>query len=143
MIASVAGRSSAAPTALRGPSLYATAAVMPRILEIGVFNTTTTACAIGLVRATTNGTPGTALTEVSETDTSQTPVATAFNNHGADQTVGAAFRQASLGAAIGAGVIWTFSDQGVYIPAATTNGIVIFCPTGTGQVVDFYIVWRE
>lgn len=144
MIASVGARASAVPTALRGPALYGTAGVMPRLLEVGIFNTTTTAMAVAIGRATTNATPGTALTEVSETDTAQTPVATAFNTHGADQTAFASvLRQATLGAAAGSGVIWTFTDQGLYIPASTTAGIVIFCPTGTGQIIDFYFVWRE
>lgn len=112
-------------------------------MEIGVFNTTATACAIGLARATATGTQGAGLTEVGESDDLQTPIATAFNTHTADATVGATFRQASLGAAIGSGVIWTFSEQGLIIPGATTAGVVIICPTGTGQIVDFYIVWRE
>jgi hypothetical protein len=117
---------------------------MPRILEIGVFNTTTTAVCVAVGRATTNTTPGTALTEVGETDTAQTPAATAFDTHGADQTAfGSVVRRATLGAAAGAGVIWTFSDQGMYIPASTTAGVVLFVPTGTGQVLDYYFVWRE
>lgn len=142
-IASAAGRASAAPTTLRGPSVYATTGVTPRVLEVGIFNTTVTACSVALVRATTNGTPGTALTRVGETDTAQTPVTLAYNTHGADQTVGSPVRQASLGAAIGAGVIWTFTDQGLLLPAVASNGLVIICPVGTGQIVDFYFVWRE
>ncbi len=48
---SVAGRTSAVPTTLRGPSVYSTAALKPRIREVGVFNTTATAVAVGLARA--------------------------------------------------------------------------------------------
>lgn len=137
----VAGRASAALTAARGPSLYSTAAIRPHIKEVGVFNTTATACAVGLVKATSTGTQGTGLTEICENDPLITPVSTAFQTHTADATVGAVIRQASLGAVIGSGVIWTFSD--LEITEGTSNGLVIVCPTLTGQIVDFYIVWEE
>ena len=139
----VATRTSAVPTAARGPSVYATSAVKPRIREIGVFNTTSTACAVGIARATATGTQGAALTEVCLDDDSKTVVATGFNTHTADATVGACVRQASLGAAVGSGVIWTFGDDGLVLDNATTSGIVIVCPTGTGQHLDFYIEWIE
>lgn len=140
---SVATRTSAVPTAARGPSLYGTTGVRARVVEVGVFNTTTTACAVGLARASATGTQGTGLTEVSETDDSHTIIATAFNTHTADATVGACLRQASLGAAIGSGVIWTFGEGGIEITNATTAGLVIVCPTGTGQHLDFWITWDE
>jgi hypothetical protein len=138
---SVATRTSAVPTAARGPSVYATTGVKPRIKEIGVFNTTTTACAVGIARATATGTQGAGLTEICEDDDSHTIIATGFNTHTADATVGACIRQASLGAAIGSGVIFTFDD--LVLDNATTAGIVIVCPTGTGQHLDFWITWDE
>lgn len=139
----VAGRTSAVPTAVRGPSVYATTAVKPRIREIGVFNTTATAMAVAIVRASATGTQGAALTEVCLDDDVHVAIATGFNTHTADATVGAAIRQASLGALIGAGVIWTFGDDGLVLDNAATAGIVIICPTGTGQHLDFYIEWVE
>jgi hypothetical protein len=139
----VAGRTSAVPTAARGPSVYATTGIKPRVKEIHVFNTTTTACAVAVNRATATGTQGAALTEVCEDDDSHTVIATGFNTHTADATVGAAIRQGSLGAAIGAGVIFTFGNGGLVLDNATTAGIVITCPTGTGQHLDFAIVWDE
>lgn len=138
---SVAGRTSAVPTTVRGPSLYATAAVRPKIKEIGVFNTTTTAAAVAICRASATGTQGAGLTEVDLSDPTHTVVATGFNTHTADATVGSPVRQASLGAAIGAGVIFTFAD--FEIDSATTSGVVITCPSGTGQHLDFYIEWEE
>ena len=140
---SVANRTSAIPTTVRGPSLYATAAVRPQVLEVGVFNTTATAVAVAVNRASATGTQGAALTEVCTSDDSATIVATAFNTHTADATVGAAIRQASLGAAIGSGVIWTFQPGEFIIDNATTAGLVITCPTGTAQHLDFYIAWKE
>lgn len=139
----VAGRTSAVPTSVRGPSVYATTGVKPRIREIGVFNTTTTAAAVAVCRASATGTQGAGLTEVCLDDDSHTIIATGFNTHTADATVGSPVRQATLGAAAGAGVIFTFGDDGLVLDNATTAGIVITCPTGTGQHLDFYIEWVE
>lgn len=140
---SVATRTSAVPTAARGPSLYSTAALRPQIKEIGVFNTTAVACAVAVARATATGTQGAGLTEVCSSDDAATIVATAFNTHTADATVGGSIRQASLGAAIGSGVIWTWDEGDFILDNATTAGVVIVCPTGTGQHLDFYIAWTE
>ncbi len=144
MRVAVAGRTSAVPTAARGPSVYGIASKGGRLREVGVFNTTTTACAVGLARASAAGTQGAALTEIAlDSAVDGVIQLTAFNTHTADATVGGTIRQASLGAAIGAGVIWTFGDAGLIIPQGTANGIVIICPTGTGQHLDFYLEWSE
>jgi hypothetical protein len=140
----VGSRSSAVPTAARGPSVYATAASgRLTIREIGVFNTTTTAAAVGIGVATAAGTQGAGLTEGNVDDQTHTVLGTAFNTHTADATIGAVVRQGSLGAAIGAGVIFTFGEKGLTIDEGTGNGVVITCPTGTGQHIDFYIEWEE
>lgn len=139
----VATRTSAVPTAARGPSVYATAGVRPQIRTIEVYNTTTTACAVGIARATATGTQGAGLTEVNLSDDSHTVVATGFNTHTADATVGACIRQASLGAAVGSGVIWSWEEGEFIIDNLTTAGVVIVCPTGTGQHLDFAIEWDE
>lgn len=137
-----AGRTSAIPTTVRGPSIYATTGVRPKIKEIHVFNTTTTAVAVAIVRATATGTKGAAIAGVCEDDDSHTVIATVANTHTADATVGTVpIRQASLGAAIGAGVIFTFAA--VELDKLTTAGLVIICPTGTAQHLDFSIVWDE
>jgi hypothetical protein len=140
---SVGGRTSAVPTAARGPSLYATAASGSLyVVEIQVFNTTSTACALSIGVATAAGTQGAALTEVNESDQSHTVLGTAFNTHTADATL-TNTRHASLGAAIGAGMVWTFGGPGLHIPEGTGNGVVITCHTGTGQHLDFSILWDE
>ena len=139
----VATRTSAVPTALRGPSLYATASVRPQIRKIEVYNTTATAAAVAVVRATATGTQGAGLTEVPLDDDSHTCLATGFNTHTADATVGSPVVQASLGAAVGSGVIWTWGPGEFIIDNLTTAGVVIICPTGTGQHLDFCIEWEE
>lgn len=139
---SVSGRTTIVGTsALPNVSLYATAGVRPRVVEIGLFNTSTTAVTIALVRLTTTGTQGAGLTEAKEEDTSQSAVATAFAGHTAGPTIGDELRRASLGAAIGSGVIWTFKQ--LIIPNTTGDGIGIIVPTGTGQTLDYYIAWDE
>jgi hypothetical protein len=139
---SVSGRATIAGTsALPLVSLYATTGVRPRVVEIGVFNTTSTALVVALVRLTTAGTPGTGLTEVAEDHTPHTAVATAFAGHTVGPTIGGELRRASLGAAIGAGVIWTFA--GLEINNTTGDGVGVYIPTGTGQVCDYSITWDE
>lgn len=141
-----AGRSTSA-----GTNLLPTAAIVggttvrPRIAEVGVFNTTATACAVGLVRITTAGTPGASVSISKESDTAQAPLAAVNNTYtstGPTITAGV-LRQASLGAAIGSGVIWTFGPVGLVVPDTASNGVGLYVPTGTGQIIDFYIVWDE
>lgn len=140
---SIAGRATVVGTTLRAmASLYATASVGPKLREVGVFNTTTTALAVSLCRFTNATNVGAGLTEA-DYDQANPAVATGFAGHTGDGAVGQVFRQASIGAAIGAGVIWTFGDSGLLIPVGTANGIGIICPTGTGQICDYYFDWDE
>lgn len=140
----VAGRSTVVGTGVRAmASLFATAAVRPRIIEIGVFNTTVTALAVAVVRFTNATGVGVGLTEVGLDDPLQSAVATGFAGHTADGAVGSPVRQASLGAAIGSGVMWTFGDAGLIVDDGTANGVGIITPTGTGQICDYYIEWLE
>jgi hypothetical protein len=144
MRAAISGRSTIAPTAARpGVSLYATVAVRPKIKEVHVFNTTTSAFIAGLIRLTNATGVGAGLTEVAEDDLDATVTATGFAGHTSDPGLGTEVRRAAIGAAIGSGVIWTFGEQGLHIAAGTANGIGIYCPTGTGQVFDYAIVWDE
>jgi hypothetical protein len=145
MIASCAFRTTGAgSTTLCVASLRATAALKPRLLEVGVFNTTATACSIALRYFTTAGTGGAGMTEQAESDPSQTPVATVSDTDTGGPTFRAgALRIVTLGAAVGSGIIWTFSGGGALIDAATANGIGIVPWTGTGQILDVYLVWAE
>lgn len=134
--------SSAGTNLLPAGSLYAIAAKPLYVVEVAVWNTTTTATAVALQRLTTAGT-ATGITEFSE-DTESTPDGAAFNTHSVGPTITAGFiRKAMLGAAVGSGIIWTFGGRGLRIPAGTANGIGLTVPTGTGQVWDFEFVWDE
>lgn len=140
---SISGRATIAGTsALPLVSLYATAGVRPTIVEVGIFNTTGTAVAVAMNRLSTTGTQGAGLTEVAEDSPDHTAVATGFAGHTVGPTVGGELRRTTLAATIGAGLIWTFAP-GIEIGAATTAGIGLLVPTGTGQVLDYYISWIE
>src|SRR4051812_44118675 len=100
----ISGRSTIVPTAARpGVSLYATAAVRPKIKEVHVWNTATTAFCVGLIRLTNATGVGAGLTEVSEDDTDHTIVATGFAGHTADPGLGTELRRSDIGAAVGSG----------------------------------------
>jgi hypothetical protein len=138
----VSGRATIAGTsALPLVSLYATATVRPVVVEVGIWNTTATAVTVSLNRLSSAGTQGTGLSEVAEDSPDHTAIATGFAGHTAGPTVNGELRRATLGAAVGSGVIWTFS--GLEIPAGTGNGLGLIIPTGTGQVLDYSIVWVE
>jgi hypothetical protein len=137
--------SAAGSTTLPLASLYAAAAVGAKLREVGVTNTTTTAVAVKLVRLTTAGT-STAITPVGKHDPdSATASCTPRGTHSSTPpTLGDDLGyRTSLGAAIGAGVIWTFGDQGLRIPVGTANGIGVIVENGTGQACQIDFVWDE
>lgn len=140
---SVSGRTTIVGTAaLPNVSLYATAAVRPRIVEVGLFNTGAAAVEVALNRLTTAGTQGAGLTEDCDSMPEQGAVATAFAGHTVGPTIGTEKRRAILG--VGGGVIWTWPDTDpLAIPDGTANGIGVIVPTGTGQILAYSITWSE
>ena len=140
---SIAGRSTVAPTTVRASfSLFAVAATGGVIREVGVFNTTSIAVTLSLVRFTNASGVGAALTKV-DYDPNNISQMTGFAGHTTDGAVGSPFRQVILAPAVGSGVIWTFGDNGIRINSGTANGIGIICPIGTGQVLEYYMDWDE
>ena len=142
---SIAGRSTVAGTSARAiASLFGIASHGGWLREVGVFNTTSTAVAVSLNRFTNATNVGAGLTEVQWNEEGAAPSITGFAGHTGDSSaLGSAIRQASLGAAVGSGVIWTFTGQGLRIAPGTANGLGIICPTGTGQILDYYFDWDE
>ena len=139
---SIAGRSTVAGTTVRAvASLFSTAAVTGRVVEVGVFNTTATAVAVAFVRFTNATGVGAGLTESKHRPESAAATCTGFAGHTADGAISDTISQAVLGAAVGSGVIWTF--DGVWTLLGTANGLGVVCPTGTGQILDYTIVWEE
>ncbi len=132
------------PGATAGPQLEGAANRPFWVVEFGVFNTTDTEFAIALSRYSASGTVGAAITEVSADDHAYTAatVATGVNSTAAT-LAGGPYVQATIGAAKGAGTIFTFGKNGLYIAGASDQGIMAYVPTGTGQHFDFYWVWDE
>jgi hypothetical protein len=145
MRCSVAGRSTVAGTTVRAiASVFSTASKGFRLREVGVWNTTSTAVNVALVRFTNTTGQGAGLTEVQwDAEHDPAPTCTAFAGHTADSAVGSPIREAVLGAVVGSGVIWTFGDTGICVNIGTANGIGIVCLQGTGQILDYYYDWEE
>ena len=140
----IAGRSTVAGTSLRAiASLFGISGIGGRLVEVAIFNTTSTAVAAALVRFTAATNVGTGLTEAEYDENAPPPSCTGFAGHTGDGTVGQVLDQASLGAAIGSGVIWTYGNGGIVIQPGTANGIGVTCPTGTGQILDYRYTWDE
>lgn len=133
------------PTTLRGPGVFASASAGKIwIREVGVYNTSVTAVAVGICPCTATGTQVGGLTEYQTDDPSNAaPSETAFTSQSTDSTVAAVIRQISLGAATGSGMVFTFAEKEWEIPEGTANGMIITCPTGTAQHLDFYIKWQK
>jgi hypothetical protein len=141
---SAGAKTSAGSTTLPLISLYSAAAVGAKIREIGVFNTTSTAVDVKLVRLTTAGTQGAGLTASKYDPDSAAASSTAVNTHTVGPTLGSDLGyRASLGAAVGSGVIWTFGDAGLRIPVGTGNGVGVIIENGTGQALQAYVTWDE
>lgn len=124
-------------------SIFSTATGGFRLVEVSVANTTTTAVTIALARFTAATNVGAGQTEGEYDNDGMPPIATVFAGHTGDGTVGQILRQTTLGAAAGAGVIWTFGDGGIVVPSGTANGIGVIVPTGTGQICDLDYTWDE
>jgi hypothetical protein len=138
-------RTGAGSTTLPIISIYGSATGGGRVREIGVFNTTSTAVALNLIRLTNTGTQGAGLAEAKHDPASGPALCTVFTTHTVDPTASAidlGYRT-TLGAAVGSGMVWTFGDTGLMIPIDATEGIGVIVSTGTGQVCDSYLVWDE
>jgi hypothetical protein len=137
-------KTTAGSTTLPIISIYSIAGVAPKIREIGVFNTTTNAVDLKLVRLTTAGTQGAGITEAKYDPDSASASCTAFTTHSGAPTLGDDLGyRVTIADAIGAGVIWTFGDTGIRVPVGVTNGVGVIVENDTGQACQAYIVWDE
>ena len=140
-------KTTAGSTILPIMTLWSSATNQVNVREIGVFNTTATAFDIKVVRLSSG--PGTVGAGLVETPIDN-PLAVAGGMAFTTQTAGTitmtdAGYRASIGAAIGAGMVWTFGAEGFEIVAAggTVNGIGVVVENGTGQAAQTYFVWDE
>lgn len=135
----------AGSTTLPIGGIIPSASVDISIVEVGVFNTTSTAVPVALRRITAAGTPGAAtVTPLSWSADAPAPTATPKDTWTVAPTfVTGALHVATLGAAIGSGMVWTFGDRGIRVAKGTGNGLVWVPWTGAGQILDWYVVWDE
>jgi len=140
----IAGRSTVVGTTTAAiASLFGTASVGGRIVEIGITNTTAVAVAAAVVRFTNATNVGAGLTEAEYDENLPPPLCTGFAGHTGAGGTGQVIAQVTLGAAVGAGFVWTFGAGGLAIAVGTANGIGVTCPNGTGQILDYYYFWDE
>lgn len=139
------GLTTAGSTTLPLSSLYGSASGRIFITEIGIFNTTSTAVALKLVRLTTAGTRPTAWTSAPVSlEDAAAAVGLAYGTHTVAPTLGADLGyRCVLGAAVGSGVVWTFPDRVLTITATANAGIGLIVENGTGQAVQAYWAWGE
>jgi hypothetical protein len=125
-------------------SIFAAANNDIYIVEVGVYNTTTTAFNFTIQRATAQGTAGSAVATYKWDPDTTAATATPYDLHTADATLTSGYYVcATIGAAAGAGGVWTFGNKGIRIPKTTGNGLALIVGTGTGQICDWYMVWDE
>jgi hypothetical protein len=139
------GLTTAGSTTLPVVALVGTAAVLPRIREIGVFNTAAVAVALKLCRLSTAGTPGSTLTaDKMNPANPEANVALLKNTYSgtAPSTTDLGFR-CILGAAIGSGFVWTFDDYDLCVIDAANAGVGVIVENGTGQALQTYFKWSE
>lgn len=118
--------------------------VRPKVREIGVYNTTATAVALHVCRWTAAGTPGSAIVRAAQIFEDLAAVSTLFNTYTVTPTISVDLGyRCVLGAAVGSGNIWTFPDNGLSLPVAASAGLGVIVDNGTGQAVQWYIVWDE
>lgn len=124
-------------------SLMAQASTPLWLIEVSAINTTAVAVIPFLRRiVTAAGTAGAAQTVSYEESDTATTRGNPVDTHTVAPTLAAgALRPGVLGASIGSGWAWTFGGRGLYIPAATTNGICIIPLSGTGQICDVHFSW--
>lgn len=138
----------AGSTTLPSMALHGVAGNGGTVRELGIFNTTNTAADYKVARLSSAGTPGSTVTapaaQLSQTVLSAAPalvLCQAYTSTG--PTLTDLGYRVSLGAAIGAGVIWTFGDAGLQISNSTASGIGTVVENGTGQLTQQYYVWDE
>lgn len=133
----------AGSTTLPIASLYGTTGVRAKLAELHIFNQAATSVLLKLVRLTTTGTQGTALTEMPLTQEDQASIAQAFATHSVGPTITAGdLWRGSLGAAVGSGIIITFPVP-LIIPNTANNGLGVVPSAGTGQICDVTFIWDE
>lgn len=115
-----------------------------RLLELGIFLGAATASTYGLGRPAAIGVTPTSPVVGQALDPGDVAAvaatAVAWGTRPTAPTSSIYLRRIGLPAAIGAGIIWTFPDNGLIIPI---NSSIALYNLATNGVVDVYAVWDE
>lgn len=123
-----------------------TAAVRVKLIELHLYNGAATAAIIAIARASAQGvtptSPVSFLPEVPE-DLPATSVTQTASAWGTAPTVTTAnqLRRVNMAAAIGSGILWTWGDVGLVIPASSS--LVIFNVATATAVLDYTAIIEE
>jgi hypothetical protein len=157
----VAGRYTFSPAAKAGINaansvmwlLRPPATCRPRIREIGISVVVAPTTAPNFVLARSTGIGVTPVSVAALPDDPADPAATvladtSWGTQPTFTTAGPFLRQVALAAAAGSGIIWTFPDAGLILPAGTgaTSGLVIANTVASGATLGsfaLYVVWDE
>lgn len=139
------GLTGAGSTTLPLFALVGGTGVRPRILEMAVFNTTSTAVALRMVRLSTAGTPGSTFSsdklDPGDVETQVALLKGTYTSTG--PTIASMGTPIVLGAAIGSAFVRTWEDNEFRIPAIANAGFGLVVDNGTGQALQVYMKWRE
>lgn len=134
----------AGTTTLPTMTLYSTASVGPKIREISVFNSTSTACVYELVTFSTAGTQGASIGTPGLWDPGQGAAACALK-HASSSTAPTVAQRLGilfpLAATVGAGVVRPLPDLAISL--GTGNGFGLLVHAGTGQLCYIDVTWIE
>lgn len=116
-----------------------------RIVEIGLWNTTTTSISLIMCRLSTAGTPGTAATSrLSDQSDGATAVGALRNTYsGTAPTTADAGMGVVIAGAVGAGVVWTFPDDVWTLDKVANSGLGFITESGTAPALSVYVRWYE
>lgn len=137
------GLTTAGSTTLPVFALTGGTTVLARIREIGVFNTSSTAVALKIVRLSTAGTPGATLTAGALNADPAAAIAVLKNTYSVAPTVSDLGYRCILGAVVGSGFVWTFEDFELTTLAVANSGVGVIVENGTGQALQAYVKWFE
>ena len=132
-------------TTLPAYALVGSASGFIRIAEIGVFNTTTTSISLIMCRLSTAGTPGTSatsrLTQGADTAAAVGVLKNTYSSTAPTTTdLGVSV---VIAGAVGSGVVLTYPDYDLTIPAVANAGIGFLTESGTAPALSVYVRWYE
>ncbi|MBA2706318.1 MAG: hypothetical protein H0U59_00755 [Gemmatimonadaceae bacterium] len=141
---SLGSRTTATASGVANWELRSTATDRLRVMELGIVVAAATASTFGLGRPAAIGvtptSPVTILAEDSGDAAGTGTVALAWGTAPTAPTGSAYLRRVATPASIGAGIVWTFGENGLVVPISSS--IVIYNLSTTG-VADIYVVVDE